>query len=1183
MSDHPASSIPPELANHPDYSITRELGRGGMGVVYLAKNILMDRDEVLKVAHRSMLEKPGVADRFLQEIRLAAQLVHVNVVRAYSVIRIDDLLVFAMEYVPGLDLAKIVRDKGPLSVVEACGYAAQVANGLQHAFEKGLVHRDIKPSNLILSSAGKNKVVKILDFGLAKMTSEAGLDKELTGANKMLGTPDYIAPEQILDARKAGIRADIYSLGCTLYYLLKGAPPFAADSLYELLHAHNALDAPLLTSVRADVPPALAAIVAKMMAKSPADRFQTPKEVALALAPFTKPSAATAMPIAKPIVGQPIPPQAPNVHRPKSTPPTPAAFQFDPVEDSASTSRPSNYAKSHPTPLWKNPIVIASGAIGAIVACGLIVGAVLMNDTSESIKKVSPIVKRGPTDPGGKTVVLVPPVVDPVVAQPSPAPPAPPAPVAVVKLSNVKLVAAGAAETLVVRVDRPKWEKHGVRLVARADPNLVVEPPELKLAPGVVEGTFSVRADAAALPRRVAQIVVDVESDDAKSFRSTSTSEVAVEAPPILLTADATAPAMVAGDRREIAFKLDLGKYKGPVVVASAMPENHGLELNVVEGKVVVNSDRALAFGLVQISLVPRVGEVVVGKATTTQATIDPPPLKFKQAPGPRIFRAGETLRVDFDIDRGEYKGPISFTGKTPPDIRVGDSVRKDACEIAIAKDVKDKTCAISVRMRLGSTDVGEATTFDAKIWPAIFDGPFPYWKLPVHALAFSEDGREILTGRNEDQAAFLLDAATGVIKKAFLRPAGKFDPDFGVEFGKNFNELRTLSSRGGVIWNVDTGKETNLEDKQATVACAFSPDGQKLVSAHKNNALRIRSTRKDVDVYELKPKGIALVAFAVDDEKVLLGYEDGVLAVWNRKTKTDVSSRDSASRFIAFSPDRKKVFATPLARGLNEAWILDVETGNKSVTLKDPRFGGFAPPVVAFHGGGKWLLTGFSDGTVVLWNAETGASLNSFSLDEPITAVALSPDARNTIAATRSGKLVSRDSQRSFVVAPASMPAESVVPPTIAPVVAKNDAFRSAAGKFLAAFPGNPTTSNERVLPNGSRTMAEFTDVNGVTFKISCEFDPKYPLASTKADLDKIRASALASVGGRLLSENGLLHEGRHLSREIVFSTTVRTYRNRFFVANSRIYQILVIGAGAESVQSEAATKFINSMKSTN
>jgi serine/threonine protein kinase len=344
-----AAAIPPELANHPDYRITRELGRGGMGVVYLAHNTLMARDEVLKVAHRALLEKPGTGERFLQEIRSAAQLMHVNVVRAYAALRIGELLVFAMEYVPGDDLGKIVRTQGALSVVKACNFTAQVALGLQHAHEKGMVHRDIKPSNLILSTDGKKPVVKILDFGLAKMTSEVGLAKDLTGSQKMMGTPDYVAPEQILDAAKAGIHADIYSLGCTLYYLLTGSPPFPGKSLYEVLHAHSTAAARPLNLVRPEVPAELAAVVAKMMAKDPAKRYRTPGDVAAKLAPFTKPGAANVAPkllvSAEAKIRPPVRPEIPSAAKTLGPTAKPA-----PARSQATIAAPFNFGAGPETP-----------------------------------------------------------------------------------------------------------------------------------------------------------------------------------------------------------------------------------------------------------------------------------------------------------------------------------------------------------------------------------------------------------------------------------------------------------------------------------------------------------------------------------------------------------------------------------------------------------------------------------------------------------------------------------------------------------------------------------------------------------------------------------------------------------------------------------------------------------------
>ncbi len=330
-------TLPPDLADHPDYQILRELGRGGMGVVYLAHNRLMGRDEVLKVVSKHLIERKGVLERFTREIRSAARLMHPNIVHAYSAFRLGESVVFAMEYVEGLDLAKLVKAKGVLPVVNACNYAYQAALGLQHAHEQGMVHRDIKPGNLMLSRKGEKAIVKVLDFGLAKATRESPIDGGLTHEGQMLGTPDFIAPEQIRDAQSAGIQADIYSLGCTLYYLLSGAPPFEATSLYDLLQAHFSTDAQPLNLVRPDVPAELAALVAKMMAKEPGRRFQSPAQVAEALKPFIKRAATTTKPEVSALGESGLPPE--RIHA------IPATTETD-TEPNRLTTRP---AESHGT------------------------------------------------------------------------------------------------------------------------------------------------------------------------------------------------------------------------------------------------------------------------------------------------------------------------------------------------------------------------------------------------------------------------------------------------------------------------------------------------------------------------------------------------------------------------------------------------------------------------------------------------------------------------------------------------------------------------------------------------------------------------------------------------------------------------------------------------------------------
>ncbi len=302
-------TLPAELANHPDYEIVRELGQGGMGAVFLAHNRILGRDEALKVIGPEIIESPGVFDRFLREIRAVAKLQHPNIVTAHAAFRCGASLVFAMEYVEGLDLARMVMAKGPVPSRHACYFVHQAALGLQHAHEAGMVHRDIKPSNLMLTHKAGKAVIKVLDFGLAKAGSEqnvqgavpaaANIDLRvatgLTLPGEMLGTPDFIAPEQIANSQRADIRADIYSMGCTMYYLLSGRPPFQSASMRDTLRAHHRTEAPLLHVLRPEVPPELTALVAKMMAKEPDRRFQSPSDVATALVPFFKKPATAAV------------------------------------------------------------------------------------------------------------------------------------------------------------------------------------------------------------------------------------------------------------------------------------------------------------------------------------------------------------------------------------------------------------------------------------------------------------------------------------------------------------------------------------------------------------------------------------------------------------------------------------------------------------------------------------------------------------------------------------------------------------------------------------------------------------------------------------------------------------------------------------------------------------------------
>jgi eukaryotic-like serine/threonine-protein kinase len=349
------------------YVLLERLGEGGMGQVFKARQRSLDRIVALKVIRREILSQPNALPRFEREIRALAQLSHPNIVHAFDADHVDGSYFYAMEHVDGVDLARLIKQDGPLAVEQACDYIRQAALGLQHAHERGMVHRDIKPANLLVTwSTGSESakpgsgtvawpknggaarrpgsgalarpngnpgayrwgLVKLLDLGLAKWAGEVSqLPTSLTQLGSLMGTPDFIAPEQARDSRTMDIRTDIYSLGCTFYYLLAGRVPFPEGAMMEKLMAHQ-FEAPLPVEKvrrqmllggapaagsdpdreqRIDVPIGVRDLLNKMLAKRPEDRPQTPAEVASALGDFAhrgelKPSTQPAKRVAAPAV-----------------------------------------------------------------------------------------------------------------------------------------------------------------------------------------------------------------------------------------------------------------------------------------------------------------------------------------------------------------------------------------------------------------------------------------------------------------------------------------------------------------------------------------------------------------------------------------------------------------------------------------------------------------------------------------------------------------------------------------------------------------------------------------------------------------------------------------------------------------------------------------------------------------
>ncbi len=269
-----------------EYRLLEVLGRGGMGKVYRAMHTKLERVVALKVLSTGRADDDRAIARFEREMKAVGRLEHPHVVHAHDAREIDGKPVLIMEYVEGLDLAKLVRRCGPLPIGDACELARQTALGLQYAHEHGLVHRDVKPSNLMLTPEGQ---LKILDLGLARFHREQAAGDEVTGTGQAMGTADYMAPEQASDSRTVDIRADIYSLGCTLYKLLCGRAPFSGPEYrgaFEKMTAHVQESVPPIGQFNPDVPGELAAVLDRMLAKDPDQRFAIPAEVADALQPM---------------------------------------------------------------------------------------------------------------------------------------------------------------------------------------------------------------------------------------------------------------------------------------------------------------------------------------------------------------------------------------------------------------------------------------------------------------------------------------------------------------------------------------------------------------------------------------------------------------------------------------------------------------------------------------------------------------------------------------------------------------------------------------------------------------------------------------------------------------------------------------------------------------------------------
>lgn len=356
-----------------DYLVLDRIGAGGMGQVFKARHRRMDRIVALKVMSPAAIKNADSVRRFEREVRAAAKLVHPNVVHAYDAGVQDDVRYLVMEYVEGCDLSAVIKQHPKLGIKQTCGFIEQAARGFAAAHAKGIVHRDVKPGNLLIDKSG---VVKVLDMGLARFDDEgiggAMTEGELTQSGSVMGTVDYMAPEQALDTRHADAKSDVYGLGCTLYRALAGEPVYGGRTLVEKILAHRDHPVPSIRKLRPDAPLQLDALLQRMMAKNPADR-PTMSEVGDALStldPTAKPG-----PVEVPIV----PTTSGGLPSPTGNPSAVAlptggfgvAPSFNPPQVAAVPQAPRTAGTAPPRKNRTLPILAAAGAGGVLILAGI--------------------------------------------------------------------------------------------------------------------------------------------------------------------------------------------------------------------------------------------------------------------------------------------------------------------------------------------------------------------------------------------------------------------------------------------------------------------------------------------------------------------------------------------------------------------------------------------------------------------------------------------------------------------------------------------------------------------------------------------------------------------------------------------------------------------------------------------